>query len=46
MKKNYGVEASPKKVKLEKVEPIRIKLPNSKIIGMDDNLKRIYKVSH
>lgn len=44
--KKLQVEANPKKVKLEKVEPIRLKLPNSKIIGIDDNLKRIYRISH
>lgn len=46
MKKDYKVEANPKKVKVEKVELIRLKLPNSKIIGIDDNLKRIYRIAH
>lgn len=43
MKKNY-IEADPKKVKVTKVETIRFKLPNTKIVGIDDNLKKIYKV--
>lgn len=43
MKKNF-VEANPKRVKLTKNEPIRLKLPNSTVIAIDDELKKIYKV--
>lgn len=42
--KGSGIEIEPKKIHEFKREPLRFKLMKSKVVTMDDTLKRIYRI--
>lgn len=44
--KTHELEVRPKKAYYEKREPMRLKLRKSRLIDIDDNLKRIYKIKN